>query len=57
MIDQPFNREARRQQYMSFYSARSVATAAPFPLICVFYYTRPAPPNWKGNVRSAIFKS
>jgi len=57
MIDQPFNREARRQLYMSFYSARSLATAAPFPLVCVFYYTRPALPNWKGNVRSTILKN
>jgi hypothetical protein len=40
MIDQPFNREADRQQYMSFYGARSLATAAPFPLVCDFYYTR-----------------
>jgi hypothetical protein len=57
MIDQPFNREADRQQYMSFYGARSLATAAPFPLVCDFYYTRLASAELEGNVRSTILEN
>src|SRR5215471_407040 len=44
---------------ISFHGVSPVASAAPFPRIsfAAYYYTRQAPPNWKGAVHSTIFQA
>jgi Rps23 Pro-64 3,4-dihydroxylase Tpa1-like proline 4-hydroxylase len=44
---------------ISFHGVTPVTTAAPFPRIsfAAYYYTREAPPNWKGTVHSTVFKA
>jgi hypothetical protein len=44
---------------ISFHGVTPVTNAAPFPRIsfATYFYTREAPPNWKGGVHSTIFKA